>query len=209
MLISIFLTFVGKHFLNPYVYTKSICKNKQQTTSLNSILVTSNNSLQQPPLPANSVQGNATDRSTQDSSEQDQQQQQQQQQQNDQNDQSGETDQLNDNVLSNELTQLTVSDQNQLTATSMRSIGSNLDIDECIKRLLDVGMGGKIHKSVCFRNSEIIAICRAAQEVFLSQPVMKRGERERERKRKIILIIRQKTRSYFIVLLTTIITISQ
>ena len=174
---------------------------------MNSILVTSNNSLQQPALPANSVQGNATDRSTQDSSEQDQQQQQQQQQQ--QNDQNRETEQLNENVLSNELTQLTVSDQNQLTATSMRSIGSNLDIDECIKRLLDVGMGGKIHKSVCFRNSEIIAICRAAQEVFLSQPVMKRGERERERKRKIILIIRQKTRSYFIVLLTTIITISQ
>ncbi|KAI7857281.1 serine/threonine-protein phosphatase PP-Z1 [Circinella umbellata] len=92
------------------------------TTSLNSILVTSNNSLQQPPLPANSVQGNTTDH------------------------------------------------QNQLTATSMRSIGSNLDIDECIKRLLDVGLGGKVHKSVCFRNSEIIAICRAAQEVFLTQP---------------------------------------
>lgn len=32
-------------------------------------------------------------------------------------------------------------------------------------------MEGKIHKSVCFRNSEIAAICKAAQEVFLSQPV--------------------------------------
>lgn len=52
----------------------------------------------------------------------------------------------------------------------MRSIGSNLDIDECINRLLEVGMSGKIHKSVCFRNSEIAAICRAAQELFMSQP---------------------------------------
>lgn len=67
--------------------------------------------------------------------------------------------------------QLTVSSQNQLTTSSVRSIGSNLDIDECIKRLLEVGMEGKIHKSVCFRNSEIAAICKAAQEVFLSQPV--------------------------------------
>ncbi|KAL1928105.1 hypothetical protein VTP01DRAFT_3021 [Rhizomucor pusillus] len=68
--------------------------------------------------------------------------------------------------------QLTVSSVNQLTATSMRSIGSNLDIDECINRLLEVGMSGKIHKSVCFRNSEIAAICRAAQELFMSQPSM-------------------------------------
>ncbi|KAI7901218.1 serine/threonine-protein phosphatase PP-Z1 [Cokeromyces recurvatus] len=66
--------------------------------------------------------------------------------------------------------QLTISSQNQLTATSIRSIGWNLDIDECINRLLDIGMKNKISKSICFRNSEIVAICRAAQEVFLSQP---------------------------------------
>ncbi|KAI8375320.1 serine/threonine-protein phosphatase PP-Z1 [Choanephora cucurbitarum] len=66
--------------------------------------------------------------------------------------------------------QLTFTSQNQLTATSIRSIGWNLDIDECINRLLDVGMKNKVTKSICFRNSEIVAICRAAQEVFLSQP---------------------------------------
>ncbi|KAI8067375.1 serine/threonine-protein phosphatase PP-Z1 [Thamnidium elegans] len=66
--------------------------------------------------------------------------------------------------------QLTFSSQNQLTATSIRSIGWNLDIDECISRLLDAGVKNKVPKSICFRNSEIVAICRAAQEVFLSQP---------------------------------------
>lgn len=65
----------------------------------------------------------------------------------------------------------TVNSQNQLTATSLRSIGWNLDIDECIHRLLDIGLKTKVPKSICFRNSEIVAICRAAQQVFLSQPV--------------------------------------
>jgi serine/threonine-protein phosphatase PP1 catalytic subunit len=60
---------------------------------------------------------------------------------------------------------------NQMTVTSMRSFGKNIDIDECISRLIEVGSGAKIPKSICFRNSEIVAICRAAQEVFLSQPV--------------------------------------
>ncbi|KAI9282219.1 serine/threonine-protein phosphatase PP-Z1 [Sporodiniella umbellata] len=66
--------------------------------------------------------------------------------------------------------QLTMTSQNQLTATSMRSIGWNLDIDECINRLLEVGLKNRVPKSICFRNSEIVAICKAAQEVFLSQP---------------------------------------
>ncbi|CAO3594452.1 unnamed protein product [Absidia cylindrospora] len=66
--------------------------------------------------------------------------------------------------------QLTFTSQNQLTATSMQSVGRNLDIDECIDRLLEVGRSSKIHKSICFKNSEIVAICRAAQEIFLSQP---------------------------------------
>ncbi|ORZ19041.1 serine/threonine-protein phosphatase PP-Z1 [Absidia repens] len=66
--------------------------------------------------------------------------------------------------------QLTFTSQNQLTATSMRSVGRNLDIDECIDRLLEVGRSSKIHKSICFKNSEIVAICRAVQEIFLSQP---------------------------------------
>lgn len=67
--------------------------------------------------------------------------------------------------------QLTSTSLNQLTATSIRSIGWNLDIDECISRLLDQGVKNKAPKSICFRNSEIVAICKAAQEVFLSQPV--------------------------------------
>jgi serine/threonine-protein phosphatase PP1 catalytic subunit len=67
--------------------------------------------------------------------------------------------------------QLTYSSQNQLTTSSIRSIGWNLDIDECINRLMEVGIKNKVTKSICFRNSEIVAICRAAQEVFLSQPV--------------------------------------
>ncbi|KAI8997606.1 serine/threonine-protein phosphatase PP-Z1 [Pilobolus umbonatus] len=66
--------------------------------------------------------------------------------------------------------QLTYTSRNQLTATSIRSIGWNLDIDECISRLVDIGMKDKYNKSLCFRNSEIVAICKAAQEVFLSQP---------------------------------------
>ncbi|KAI9315471.1 Metallo-dependent phosphatase-like protein [Dichotomocladium elegans] len=70
-----------------------------------------------------------------------------------------------------DLNQLTFTSQNQLTATSIRSIGHNLDIDECISRLLSVGSTGKVPK-LPFRNSEIVAICKAAQEVFMSQPTM-------------------------------------
>lgn len=87
----------------------------------------------------------------------------------------------NNNVAANEqsvsstqdLNQLTFSSQNQLTATSIRSIGRNLDIDECISRLLAMGNTSKVSK-LPFRNSEIVAICRAAQEVFMSQPVRRK-----------------------------------
>ncbi|KAI9272793.1 serine/threonine-protein phosphatase PP-Z1 [Phascolomyces articulosus] len=68
-----------------------------------------------------------------------------------------------------DLNQLTFTSQNQLTATSIRSIGRNLDIDECISRLLAIGGTSKVSK-LPFKNSEIVAICRAAQEVFMSQP---------------------------------------
>ncbi|KAI8142269.1 Metallo-dependent phosphatase-like protein [Fennellomyces sp. T-0311] len=70
-----------------------------------------------------------------------------------------------------DLNQLTFTSQNQLTATSIRSIGRNLDIDECIARLLAIGGSNKVSK-LPFKNSEIVAICRAAQEVFMSQPTM-------------------------------------
>jgi serine/threonine-protein phosphatase PP1 catalytic subunit len=77
---------------------------------------------------------------------------------------------VNEDTLTS-FNQMSLSSQNQLTASSAHSFGRNLDIDECINRLLEVGASGKISKSICFRNSEIVAICRAVQEVFMSQPV--------------------------------------
>ncbi|OCH96119.1 phospho protein phosphatase PPZ [Obba rivulosa] len=47
-----------------------------------------------------------------------------------------------------------------------------LDIDDMIQRLLDVGYTGKVSKSLCLKNTEIVAICQAAREVFLSQPTL-------------------------------------
>ncbi|KAJ1919701.1 serine/threonine protein phosphatase Pzh1 [Mycoemilia scoparia] len=46
------------------------------------------------------------------------------------------------------------------------------NIDDMIFRLLEVGFSGKVNKSVCLRNSEIMAVCHAAREVFLSQPTL-------------------------------------
>ncbi|KTW31632.1 serine/threonine-protein phosphatase PP-Z1 [Pneumocystis carinii B80] len=46
----------------------------------------------------------------------------------------------------------------------------NLDIDDMIQRLLDVGYSGKVTKAICLKNAEVSAICQAAREVFLSQP---------------------------------------
>ncbi|KZT02683.1 phospho protein phosphatase PPZ [Laetiporus sulphureus 93-53] len=47
-----------------------------------------------------------------------------------------------------------------------------LDIDDMIQRLLDVGYTGKVSKSLCLKNAEIVAICQTAREVFLSQPTL-------------------------------------
>lgn len=47
-----------------------------------------------------------------------------------------------------------------------------LDIDDMIQRLLDVGYTGKVSKSLCLKNAEIVAICQAAREVFLNQPTL-------------------------------------
>ena len=46
------------------------------------------------------------------------------------------------------------------------------DIDDMIQRLLDVGYTGKVSKSLCLKNTEIVTICQAAREVFLSQPTL-------------------------------------
>ncbi|EON98577.1 putative serine threonine-protein phosphatase pp-z protein [Phaeoacremonium minimum UCRPA7] len=47
-----------------------------------------------------------------------------------------------------------------------------MDLDDYIKRLLDAAYAGKVTKSVCLKNAEIVAICHRAREVFLSQPAL-------------------------------------
>lgn len=48
--------------------------------------------------------------------------------------------------------------------------GADINIDDTIELLLDVGYTGKTPRNLCLKSSEIGAICRAAQELFLSQP---------------------------------------
>jgi serine/threonine-protein phosphatase PP1 catalytic subunit len=64
-------------------------------------------------------------------------------------------------------------------ASSGTPMGSNnrsrlgsLDVDDYIQRLLDVGYTGKVSKSLCLKNPEIVAICQASREIFLSQPTL-------------------------------------
>ncbi|KAI5864776.1 phosphoprotein phosphatase PPZ [Durotheca rogersii] len=47
-----------------------------------------------------------------------------------------------------------------------------IDLDDFIKRLLDAAYAGKVTKSVCLKNAEIVAICQRARECFLSQPAL-------------------------------------
>jgi serine/threonine-protein phosphatase PP1 catalytic subunit len=47
-----------------------------------------------------------------------------------------------------------------------------VDVDDMIQRLLEVGYTGKVNKSLCLKNTEILAICQAAREVFLAQPTL-------------------------------------
>ncbi|KAG6012000.1 serine/threonine protein phosphatase Pzh1 [Claviceps pusilla] len=66
------------------------------------------------------------------------------------------------------------------SSTKFDSGGSNvgmadikdMDLDDYIKRLLDAGYAGKVTKSVCLKNAEIVAICQRAREVLLSQPAL-------------------------------------
>jgi len=46
------------------------------------------------------------------------------------------------------------------------------DIDDMIQRLLEAGYTGKVSKSLCLKNTEIVAICQTAREIFLSQPTL-------------------------------------
>ena len=55
---------------------------------------------------------------------------------------------------------------------SSKDKARSLDVDDYIQRLLDVGYTGKVSKSLCLKNPEIVAICQASREVFLSQPTL-------------------------------------
>lgn len=48
----------------------------------------------------------------------------------------------------------------------------SFDVDDMIQRLLDVGYTGKVSKSLCLKNTEILSICTTAHEIFLSQPTL-------------------------------------
>lgn len=68
--------------------------------------------------------------------------------------------------------QLTVGSLNQLTVTSISSeYSSTTNIDEYIHRLLEAGYSSKVSKQLCLKATEVTAICRAAMDIFLSQPV--------------------------------------
>ncbi|WVQ89142.1 serine/threonine-protein phosphatase PP-Z [Cryptococcus gattii] len=47
-----------------------------------------------------------------------------------------------------------------------------LDVDNMIQRLLEAGYSGKVTKSPPLKNAEIVSVCAAAREVFLSQPTL-------------------------------------
>lgn len=47
-----------------------------------------------------------------------------------------------------------------------------IDLDDMITRLTDAAYNGKVTKTVCLKNAEIMAVCTAAREVFLSQPAL-------------------------------------
>jgi serine/threonine-protein phosphatase PP1 catalytic subunit len=48
----------------------------------------------------------------------------------------------------------------------------SMDLDDMIQRLLDAAYTGKVTKTVCLKNAEIVAICTAVREVFLGQPAL-------------------------------------
>jgi serine/threonine-protein phosphatase PP1 catalytic subunit len=62
--------------------------------------------------------------------------------------------------------------KNETGANVAMSDIKDIDLDDFIKRLLDAGYAGKVTKSVCLKNAEIVAICQRAREVFLSQPAL-------------------------------------
>lgn len=75
-------------------------------------------------------------------------------------------------ILANNNTVPPVSPNIQMDNGVPKDKQKQLDIDDMIQRLLDVGYTGKVSKSLCLKNAEITAICAAAREVFLSQPTL-------------------------------------
>ncbi|KAJ0115808.1 hypothetical protein N8I77_012866 [Diaporthe amygdali] len=65
----------------------------------------------------------------------------------------------------------TSSSQDPAGGVAMSEI-KDIDLDDFIKRLLDAGYAGKVTKSVCLKNAEIVAICQRAREVLLAQPAL-------------------------------------
>ena len=69
-----------------------------------------------------------------------------------------------------------VDDEVVISSSPRLGFGSSsiktLDIEEMITRLLDSAYSGKVTKAVCLKNAEIIAICNAVRETFLSQPAL-------------------------------------
>lgn len=64
------------------------------------------------------------------------------------------------------------SQNEQSTSGVAMSDIKDIDLDDFIKRLLDAAYAGKVTKSVCLKNAEIVAICHRARELFLSQPAL-------------------------------------
>ncbi|KAI7884284.1 Metallo-dependent phosphatase [Lichtheimia hyalospora FSU 10163] len=69
--------------------------------------------------------------------------------------------------------QLTVGSMNQLTVNSVASYNTpavtQAEIDDYIERLINAGYT-KVSRHLCLKNSEVVAICRSAMEIFLNQP---------------------------------------
>jgi serine/threonine-protein phosphatase PP1 catalytic subunit len=81
----------------------------------------------------------------------------------------------NNNTLNGHNNQLTVGSMNQLTVNSINSMNTSsisaAQLDDYIQRLLDVGYASKVPKQLCLKTAEVNNICRAAMDIFLSQPV--------------------------------------
>jgi hypothetical protein len=53
----------------------------------------------------------------------------------------------------------------------IRTENIHTNIDSCIERLIQAGTSDHIGKTACITQPEMIAICRYAYDLFLSQPV--------------------------------------